>query len=60
MDNILSKGLLLTVATALVGYGVTTIYTNFWYGFAGLVVGALVFVGREVLKQKGYNVGSKK
>jgi len=56
MDNILSKGLLMTVATALVGTGVVLIATHFLYGLLALVVGAGVYILREFLKKKGYPV----
>jgi len=58
MDNVLSKGLLLTVAVALVTYGVEFIRENFWYGLIALILGVLVFVGREILKANGYEVGA--
>jgi len=56
MNDILSKGILLTVATALVTVGVVLITTNFWYGLIALVVGAGVYILREYLKSKGYPV----
>ena len=60
MDNVLSKGLLLTVATALVGYGAATLQINFWNALLALIIGAAVYVGREVLKKRGYTLGKKK
>ena len=56
MDNIIGKGLLMTVATALVGAGVVLITTQFWFGLLALVIGAGVYVLREYLKKKGYPV----
>ena len=60
MDNILSKGLLLTAAVALVGYGVSDIQTNFWYGVSAIVLGVVIFIIREWLKKQGYEIAGKK
>ena len=60
MKELLSKGLLLTVANALVTTGVVLITTNFLYGLIALVVGAGVYILREFLKKKGYPVGKGK
>jgi len=60
MNNILGKGLLLTVATGLVVYGGAVINDNFIYGAAAMLAGAGIYVLREWLKKKGYPVAGKK
>lgn len=60
MDNLLSKGLLLTVATTFVTIGITKIGENVILGGALMLVGAIVFVVREYLKQQGYDISGKK
>ena len=56
MDNVLSKGLLLSVAVGLSGYGLQLLESDFWKALVALGLGVAVFVGREVLKKYGYDV----
>ena len=60
MDNVLGKGLLLTVATTLVVYGGVVINDNFIYGVGAVLAGAGIYILREWLKKKGYPVAGKK
>lgn len=59
MDNILSKGLFLTVATILVTTGIGKIGTELWTGVGLMILGAGIFILREYLKKRGYDISGK-
>ena len=60
MDNILSKGIFLTVASTLVAAGVVKIGTDVWIGVGLMLLGGGVYVLREILKKKGYDISGKR
>ena len=51
---IIKEGILLTVSTAFVGYGMVTISDDLIIGATSLLIGAAVFVIRGIGKQKGW------
>ena len=59
-NNILSKGLLLTIATTFVTIGIAKIGENILLGGGLMLVGAIVFVVREYLKKQGYDISSRR
>jgi len=58
--NTITPGILLTVASTFVSYGVATIQNNPIYGAVALLLGTAIFITREILNRKGYQVGSRK
>lgn len=52
------NGVLNTLATALIAYGVTALNSNFLYSIIAIVIGLAVYVGKEVLKKYGIDLGS--
>lgn len=58
METETKTGLLATAATAFVTFGVMVLEKDFIQGAASILVGCAIFVGTEILKKHGYDVGS--
>jgi len=59
MDSILSKGILLTVATTFVFTGLNKIGEDILIGGGLMLLGAGIFILREYLKKRGWEIGNK-
>ncbi|MFA6096716.1 MAG: hypothetical protein WC788_03770 [Candidatus Paceibacterota bacterium] len=58
MEQTTASGILSTAATVFVTVGVGMIQTDFIKGAASILVGCAIYVGTEILKKYGYDVGS--
>ena len=56
----MQNGIIHTIATALIAYAMTMIKTNIWQGIAVGLIGVALYLGKEYLISKGWNISGKK
>lgn len=56
----MQNGVIHTIATALIAYSVATFQTDLWRSIAVGLVGVTLYLGKEYLIKKGWNISGKK